>query len=179
MKVFFQSFPALSAIPEGLPTVVTIILSIGVTAMSKRQALIRKLTAVETTGEPAEAALVGYAYALGMSKNDLVKASPRIGEAPFDSGRKMMSTVHKTASGIVQYTKGVARRCYQPLQNRAYRRQDSSHGRRVPGKNRRGQQENGGQGSARSLTSSATKSLLKRLPNTPSMREFSPSIRRG
>lgn len=102
----FQSFPALSAIPEGLPAVVTIILSIGVTAMSKRQALIRKLTAVETTGEPTEAALVGYAYALGMSKNDLVKVSPRIGEAPFDSGRKMMSTVHKTASGIVQYTKG-------------------------------------------------------------------------
>lgn len=106
LKVFFQSFPALSAIPEGLPAIVTIILSIGVTAMSKRQALIRKLTAVETTGEPTEAALVGYAYALGMSKNDLVKASPRIGEAPFDSGRKMMSTVHKTASGIVQYTKG-------------------------------------------------------------------------
>ena len=148
---------AVAAIPEGLAMVVTVVLSIGVTNMSKRNAIIRKLTAVETlgcaqiicsdktgtltqnkmtvvdsfcegeellatamalccdaeidndgnvTGEPTEAALVAWANKLGLGKNALKEQFPRIGEAPFDSSRKMMSTVHTTAEGTVQYTKG-------------------------------------------------------------------------
>lgn len=148
---------AVAAIPEGLAAVVTVVLSIGVTNMSKRNAIIRKLTAVETlgcaqiicsdktgtltqnkmtvvdsfgedeahlatamalccdaeidvdanvTGEPTEAALVVWANKLGLNKNDLKVQFPRVGEAPFDSGRKMMSTVHKTGDGFMQYTKG-------------------------------------------------------------------------
>ncbi len=60
----------------------------------------------EAIGEPTENALVNYAYSLGLAKQDLEARTPRIGELPFDSSRKLMTTVHADGDGFVQYTKG-------------------------------------------------------------------------
>ena len=58
------------------------------------------------TGEPTEAALVAWASRIGQDKNLLKQSMPRVLEAPFDSGRKMMSTVHKRKDDYIQFTKG-------------------------------------------------------------------------
>mgnify|MGYP001625198838 FL=1 len=174
---------AVSAIPEGLPAIVTIVLSIGVQRMVRKNALIRKLPAVETLGsasvicsdktgtltqnrmtltkayadgdsdtelisssnsekirkllmygtlccdgsvvfeddeekhlgDPTETAIIVAAHKNGMEQGDLGEKYPRLAEIPFDSDRKLMSTVNRIDGKIVVIVKGafdvMAKRC--------------------------------------------------------------------